>query len=349
MLFRLALAVIGVAIGAASAPIGSLYFFGDSLTDTGNVYKATSVLNRYTFGLVPLHPTEPYSAGRFTDGAVWAEHVTARLGRDNDAAPAGMSLGLLGRVGGSGGNNYAVGGARTDSGGVLGLLDIAIPTGIFEQVDFHLSSMGGGADPEGLYFLWGGGNDIRDAARIADPGQRAQAAVQAGINLAYSVQRLYFAGARNFVLINSPDVGLIPETIGDGLMAAGTDASVQFNTWFGLYANYLYSVPAFSLHYFDVFSLHRELVMQYGLDAVRPCKSDPGSCSSALFFDSVHPTAWVHEVIGNRVADQVLGPSMFSPAAAAAAETPEPSTGVLAAVGTGILFFVRGRRRTRRV
>jgi outer membrane lipase/esterase len=344
MLLRILLTIVCAGFAASGAPFTSLYFFGDSLTDTGNVYSGTTVLSRYTLGAVPRHPTAPYAEGRFTNGPVWAEHVAAHLDRPQDALPGGMSMGWFGRLGGSG-NNYAVGGARTDSGGALGLLDIALPTGIFEQVDFYLSKTGGIADPGGLYFVFGAGNDLRDAARIADPNERMQASQQAGINLAYSVQRLYFAGARQFVLINSPDVGLIPESIGDGVTAAGTDASVQFNTWLGLYAAYLPTVPEFSLHFFDLFGLHHELIAQRGFEAIRPCKNGPAElCEQTLFFDSIHPTAWVHEIIGARIADQLLGASSAAYLSSAAAEqvhAPEPSTIVLILSAAAALFVVR--------
>jgi phospholipase/lecithinase/hemolysin len=259
-----------------------------------------------------------------------------------------MSMGVFGQVGGPG-NNYAIGGARTDSGGALGLLDFALPTGMFRQVDFYLARTGGLADPDGLYFLLGGGNDLRDAARISDPTRRRVAAQQAGANIAYSVRDLYLAGARQFVLINSPDIGLTPESIRDGVMEAGTDAAVQFNSWFALYANYLrYSVPGFSLHYFDLFGLHHELAGEYGIGAVRPCKSEPaGTCAQTLFFDSTHPTAWVHGIIGNRIADEVLGAGSMAMqySAAAEAHTPEPATGVLTVSAAAILLLVRRLRR----
>ena len=346
MLFRVAFYLVCLAIAAAAAPISSLYFFGDSLTDTGNVLKATSTLRNYTFGLVPKHPTAPYEAGRFTNGPVWAEHVAARLGRSGDAAPGGMSMGVFGEVGGPG-NNFAVGGARTDESGALGFLDILMPTGMSRQVDFYLNRAGGAADPNGLYFFLGAGNDLRDAARISDPTQRMLAAQTAGAHIAYSVRDLYLAGARNFVLINSPDIGLIPETISDGLSEAGTDAALQFNNWLGLCGDYLrYVVPDFSLEYFDLFGLHHDLITEYGLDAVRPCKSTPETCETALFFDSVHPTARVHEIFGNRLADQILG--LNSPqndfVSAAQNEVPEPATALLTLGGLTVVACIRRKR-----
>ena len=349
MISRIITGLLCIGAVAVGAPFTSLHFFGDSLTDTGNVLKASSTLNRYSFGLIPKHPTAPYEQGRFTNGPVWAEHVAARLDRPEDAAAAGMSMGWFGQIGGAG-SNYAVGGARTDNGGALGLLDYMLPTGMATQVDFYLNRTGGTADASGLYFLVGSGNDLRDAARLADPAARLQAAHTAGANIAYSVRDLYLAGARNFVLINSPDIGLIPESIGDGLTEAGTEVSLHFNSWFGLYADYLrYSVPEFSLYYFDLFGLHHELVAQHGMQAVRPCKSEPYACGETLFFDSIHPSAWVHELIGNRLANDIRGQSLVSATvemrsfAADSVHTPEPSTSVLILSAVTVIGFIRFR------
>ena len=350
MLFRAVVGLTSLAAVLTATPFTALHFFGDSLTDTGNVLRGSTVVSRYTFGIVPVHPAAPYAAGRFSDGPVWAEHVASRLNRPADAVASGMSLGWFGQVGGSG-NNYAVGGARTDRGGVLGLLDYAIPTGVATQVDYYLNGTGGAADPHGLFLLFAGGNDLRDAARIADPVQRALAAQRAGANIAYSVRDLYLAGARNFVLMNSPDVGLIPESLGDGVAGSGTHAAVEFNTWMGLYRDYLrQEVPGVTLHYFDTFALHRELVSLYGMDAVRPCKSEPvGTCDDTLFFDSVHPTAWVHEIIGNRLADQILGTSVVQVQypTDAVVQNPEPATWVTTGLGVALAASVRRRLLTK--
>jgi phospholipase/lecithinase/hemolysin len=133
-----------------------------------------------------------------------------------------------------------------------------------------------------------------------------QAAVQAGINIAYSVRRLYLAGARRFVLINSPDVGLIPESIGDSVTVQATEVSMEFNSWLAQYAGYLQTVPELSLQFFDLFALHRELVETYGRDAIRPCEEGPAeACDQTLFFDSIHPNARVHATMGERIAAQL--------------------------------------------
>jgi phospholipase/lecithinase/hemolysin len=259
-----------------------------------------------------------------------------------------MSMGLFGQTGGIG-NNYAVGGARTDSSGALGLLDFLIPTGMMRQVDFYLSRVGGAADPNGLYFLMGGGNDLRDAARITDPPQRQAAAELAAYNILTLVETLYSAGAREFMLINAPNIGLIPESLADGLLEAGTDAAWHFNGSLDWHGRYLRSLSGLSLQAFDLFGFHNELVGQFGWGAIRPCKDGPPDlCSETLFFDSVHPTARVHQMLGNRIADQILGTSpliSFSTSTAAEVSNPEPSTAMLVLGAAGLMAFLRARRK----
>ncbi|HBY58715.1 MAG TPA: hypothetical protein DEH78_02760, partial [Solibacterales bacterium] len=171
---------------ASAAPFTNLYFFGDSLSDTGNIYRATTLLNTLTLGLVPVTPqSPPYSGGRFSNGPVWAETTAARFGLASDAQSAGMSLGILGSQTGPG-RNYAIGGARTGTGGALGAFDSLVPTGVQAQVNFYLSRAGGTADPNALYFLLGGGNDLRDLAQLTDLAAMGAGAGTAAANLAQS-------------------------------------------------------------------------------------------------------------------------------------------------------------------
>src|SRR5574338_599415 len=92
-----------IAAAAYGAPFTNLFFFGDSLSDTGNVYSVTSLLNAATLGLVPVQPlSPPYFNGRFSNGPLWTEQVATRLGQPGDAQHAGMSLGVFGSLAGPG-------------------------------------------------------------------------------------------------------------------------------------------------------------------------------------------------------------------------------------------------------
>ena len=82
-------ATIGLAALAASAgaqAYSNLYIFGDSLSDTGNIFALTGGAT----------PAAPYFAGRFSDGPVWAETLATSLG-----LPAASTASLLG------GQNFA--------------------------------------------------------------------------------------------------------------------------------------------------------------------------------------------------------------------------------------------------
>jgi phospholipase/lecithinase/hemolysin len=343
--------VIVAAFSSPAAPITSLFFFGDSLSDTGNVYAATSLLSGFTLGLVPVQPASPpYYAGHFSNGPVWTETVAARLSHPGDAAPAGMSLGILGSLPGAG-HNYAIGGARTGVGGALGVLDPLIPTGVLAQVSYYLS--GHAADPNAMYFLLGGGNDLRDAAAITDPNAQVQFTYNAAFYLAYAVNALYQGGARQFMLLNAPNVGMVPESIIGGRIESGTVASLYFNYFLGAFATYLTQLPGISLGLFDVYDYYNQVLSdtfqggsRFGFTSLTPCIDGAVSCDATLFFDTIHPTARMHALLGNSVADQVLG-SMTSSALTSFStdngSVPEPATGGLVLVSVLTIAAIRRR------
>ena len=125
-------------------------FFGDSLTDSGY------------FRPVIVRTIGPSGAilGRFTTnpGLVWSERVADRYGTRADANGNGQT-----------GDNYAAGGARVgvDTVGGLG----PIPS-LVTQANRYLAANGGRADPNALYTVWGGANDL--FAVQANPAQAQQ-------------------------------------------------------------------------------------------------------------------------------------------------------------------------------
>ncbi|MHC5725840.1 MAG: SGNH/GDSL hydrolase family protein, partial [Nostoc sp.] len=56
---------------ASAASFDQLYVFGDSLSDTGNIYNATGKT-------YPQSP--PYFDGRFSDGPIWIDYLGDQLG-----------------------------------------------------------------------------------------------------------------------------------------------------------------------------------------------------------------------------------------------------------------------------
>jgi phospholipase/lecithinase/hemolysin len=192
----LLLALLAVPQTTWGASFSDLFVFGDSFSDSGNVFAATG-------GLLP--PDPPYHQGRFSDGPIWAEHLARRLGLEivaNGGDPASIA-----------GNNFAAGAARAG-------VDVPIPPlgtipSVLTQVQTFISETGT-LPPEALYVVFGGHNDVLLAA---DPNQqdgpqaRQQIVVQAVEAVRDAAAQLSLAGARNILLPNLADRGLTPRAL----------------------------------------------------------------------------------------------------------------------------------------
>jgi outer membrane lipase/esterase len=192
-----ALLVGALAAPGASAQFSNAYIFGDSLSDAGQ-YGA-----RFT--------TNP--------GLTYPMYLAQRYGLT--ASPSF-----------TGGNDYGQGGARVNSPS----LDIpanAPNISIAQQVTAFLAK--GPADPNALYQLQGGGNDILQLADLLGNGQITQAQFQgavgqAAVDLATQAARLQAAGARYIVVYSLPDIGLTPAAAAAGQRAQFTAVGNLFNS-----------------------------------------------------------------------------------------------------------------------
>ena len=122
MMKKLACATMAVGVllftsAAPAAPYTGMYVFGDSLSDTGNLYGASG-------GTVP-GPSTAYTQGRFTNALNYVDGLAAGLGLS--AAPSIL-----------GGTNFAWGGARTTTHFLGSFASIA------GQVNSFISATGGG-------------------------------------------------------------------------------------------------------------------------------------------------------------------------------------------------------------
>ncbi len=310
-----------ISLPSQAASFSSLTVFGDSLSDTGNVFLATG-------GAIPV---APYFGGRFSDGPVWIDHLAAGLGLPGGAAPS-----LLG------GSNYAFGGARSDTSSA------PVP-GLLAQLGGLWLPAHATADATGLYVLVGGGNDMRDARTAfktnsaADNGGRQAAAEAAVGNLGMGLQVLAAKGAKNVLISNLPDLGRSIEAAVLGLQAPSTDATNRFNAELadlfplaaGLGLNLSFLDMAGVLNSVFVDALNNGGAT-YGITNVfTPCGAFPGSigvsCAISGFSDALHPSAAAHALIG----------------AAAIAAVPEPQTYALFALGL-IALVVAQRRQAQR-
>jgi len=285
-------ALAAVSMAAHAGPFTGIFIFGDSLSDTGNLSLATSG----TPNPQP-DPTQPYAPGRFSDGPLWVETFAAGLGLASQATPAL-----------TGGNNFAFAGARTGFSGAgepLGVLSQAV--GLWGQGAPADASR---ADPNALYVVVAGGNDMRDARSLypsnspADIAGRAAMAAAAFNNLATTIGYLAASGARNVLISTLPDLGATPEAMFFNLQAASTDATNVFNalvpTLLSLYAGLNIELLDMAAIAADV----RNHPDDFGvLNTSMPCGTFAGSqgasCATSLFSDALHPSAYAHSIIGH--------------------------------------------------
>jgi phospholipase/lecithinase/hemolysin len=261
-------AVLAMAAQASTPTYDALYVFGDSYCDVGNLFAATG----------DTYPPAPYYNGRFSDGPIWLDHVAGFL-------HVPLTPALLG------GTDYAFGGAWATAPQPLG--SGVIPS-VPEQVGLYLQQHGGKADPNALYIIEGGGNDIVDTTT----GSPQALGYQIAQNLVASEQMLRKAGARHFVIPNLFNVGLLP--VAAGKVAFASAASTAANKGLNELLTSEEEIEGVHILRMDVFSLMSAVQTDpthFGFtDITNPCLttvlcSDP---DHAFFWDTFHPTVFGH-------------------------------------------------------
>ena len=325
-------------ITAAHAyPYSALYAFGDSLSDVGN----DLIISGNTVP-APLIYTDGTNTGRFTNGLNYLDGLSSYLG----LGPLVPSL--------AGGTDYAYGGARTTYAGP-GLPPQASFLNQIAAFDATHPTPGT-ADPNALYVLWIGANDMADAigaaAFAAVQGQDpipvlVTAIINSLTSIAGAIINLAGLGATHFLVPNLPDLSLTPR-IGDfndaGLNFLAQVASVAFNQNL---ANILDLFPTLDIRDLDVFGLLNDIVADPASNGFANVKdscykgdvngSDLGSGTSIcaipnqyVFWDFEHPTATTHALLAQR---------------AFVAVVPEPSAiWVLVFAIGGLATFARRRQ-----
>lgn len=279
--------------------INDLYVFGDSLSDVGNVSVATG-------GAQPPAALG-YVDGRFTNGGNYTDYLAASLGLSNTAALAG-------------GNNYAFGGARIDAG--------MAPPGLLTQYGMYAKSHAV-ADPNALFIVYGGGNDINDpSVDLTD----------SLANLGLILGALINRGATNILIPNSPDLGRTPNnnaSLNANVMRARTQA---YNMGLATLIAQMESLFSINLLTVDVFGFSGQVLdnpTAYGLNNVNDSCLGNAACTDPdkyFYWDGIHPNTQMHALLANEMLSVIDKNAI-----------PEPAT--LALMVLGVLSLAWRQRR----
>lgn len=275
-------------------PLDHVVVFGDSLSDTGNLYK-------YMNHQFPMSP--PYYQGRFSDGPVWVELVTEHLSKYNPQ----MSM-----------ENYAFGGA-------LVLQEDDFLPGAYlslrSQVDAYLEEYRLHDHKRTLHIILMGGNDYIGLDKDQNISERV-ALVTAEIS--HQASRLAEHGAQYILIANLPELGKSP--FAEELHAEKTlsEISAQHNISIQQQTELLImQFPKTMWIFFDVYKFFKDAFYhpeKYGFENTSmPCYNfddytpqahrftelassaqllniKPHNCDAYLFFDAVHPTKKAHAI-----------------------------------------------------
>lgn len=242
----------------------AVYAFGDSLTDTGrNPPSGTN-----------------YYEGRYSNGPLWIEYLSALLGiRYNPT------------------NNLAVSGSTTSD--------------LLSQI----AGMTVSPNPQSaLFAVWSGPNDFLDAAVGNGTSDAAWSVTisNAVFNTTNAVAALYTGGAREVIVGNMANLGQLPAARAYGTLTNYIDTKVQlFNEMLGTAVTnlmqgcaglriYFMNVNQEATAVYDSPATYGFTVISIGAldDTTLTNKNFNGPGADYLFWDSIHPTTKMHGMIG---------------------------------------------------
>lgn len=292
---------------AAAMDFKRIVVFGTSISDPGNAFALTGQAIKPPHSELDgmLIPPSPYAIGgrHFSNGATWIEQLGQRIGRNQDVEPAFDESKDKAF-------NYAVGGARARSDGI----NINLP----DQVATFLSDVGYAALSDALYVIDMGANDVRDALASGSL-ERAQIILGEALNsIGTQLGTLYYFGARKFLILNVPDLGLLPsiqilDAIFPGAAAFGDLLAQGFNYYLDIIVDSVIAAPGVEIARLDVYGKLNEIIANpqaFGLSEVAAAcltlGAHPSTCTNPerhFFWDGVHPTKAGHAIFAREAAN----------------------------------------------
>ena len=261
-------------LGANNSPYDTIVSFGDSNSDTGNVFNLTG--SRW--------PPSPYYLGRFSNGPVWVEQ-----------------LGISNLI------NYAYGSATTDNNLVTGITQYnTVVPGVRQQIVMYQNN----TDltkvnfARTIYVVWVGGNDYYFNLTLSP-----STVVNSLIN---GINDLIRIGAKYLLILNQPPLQAYPALLGANMDSYLSAITLQHNANLSNSIQMLQSnFSNIKFYLSDVYSLINNILINgslYGINNTNNCWYTLNSsviplCTNPnnyLFIDEYHFTTHVHQLIADQ-------------------------------------------------
>lgn len=288
---------------ASAASFDQLYVFGDSLSDTGNIYNAT----RKTY---PESP--PYFEGRFSDGPLWVDYLGDQLGLKPTLLTDINFTTIPPTPIPTQGINFAFGGASSGLGNAV-RPDLNLP-GVLKQVLGFAGTLKANnqtADPNALYTLWGGANDFF----FLNP-EDSTTPIN---NISLALNTLVGVGAKNILVFNLPDLGQLPAAKIDNRNPTTLSKSInEFNLGLAKTVSDLSQNPNLNIFSVDTYFLFNQASTLGFTNVTDSCLFSPDICNPGnnkfLVWDRFHPTTAAHQVIADAALAAIDAKSVPEPA-----------------------------------
>ena len=283
------------------AAFSSIYVFGDSLSDNGTAADAANVDFPFPYSSIPAQ-----DINRVSNGPVAVEVLASQLGLPLKPSLFATSIPAAG-------TNYAVAGARA---GGTNFGDLA------SQLMAFQANHAGGAPMDALYVLFIGGNDVLSISNVTDDAAAALTIATATQAVETTINSLISAGAQSILVPNVFDIGMTPEAIANRALA--TQRSVEYNTALATTLAGVEGNQGINLFEYDLFDFSQRLAadpLSFGLTNITdactaglPFPAFLGSCDASVinqyaFIDNIHPTANVHNIVGNELLSAIPVPA----------------------------------------
>jgi outer membrane lipase/esterase len=275
------------------------YSFGDSLSDSGNLFAATSALGA-------PNPPAPYFQGRFSNGRVFTELLGNNLALAA-ATPASVRSSL----------NFAFGGANAAGANALPP-SLGVQLALFQQ-------RGIAPARTDLFTVLAGPNDLIPVLGAPTTPTNPAALDTAGFNtaqsVATSVQALIGFGAKNLVVAGMPNLGATPRSLaagGPGGAGAtfGLRASNAFNSQLRARLGGIAAAATdVNLVYVDLQGILDRVALDFralGYTNATAAYLSPaaqgggqGDPNGYVFWDDIHPTARTHAILAGIITEQL--------------------------------------------
>ena len=282
--FIMVLVSLFITLTAYAGDFKNVVLFGDSLSDTGNVFAVSE----------GAFPEWQNFEGRFSNGPVWIEYLVE-------------SMGLPGIY-----MNYAHGGAQCgytnvngDFAGFLSQIETYIKQ--LEIAQFYPKALAMPKDT--LFVIFIGSNNFLNLT--TDP---VEAITQAVENVQTGMMELLQAGATQFVVMNVPDFGITPRFNKNAVGAAqASQLSAGYNQAVEQLMGGLESMnPELEITRLDAFSFIGNIISDYealgftnAVDAQLDKAQGTVEEGIYVFWDDIHPTTTTHKLFAEWAADQI--------------------------------------------